>query len=264
MDKPIYCLEALTNLLQRVSDSIAKLEQRLAQAPEGTLKTKHQKEKLRFFKRIKGMPDEYLGKDKEDEIKALIQKKLDLELLKAAQKEKDALETAIKRLGPKTREQIWNEFPEVYKRLIKPDESLKAGYIQEWLNKWPLIKQDKEHTFLTEKGDYVRSKSEYIIANLLYKANIPYWYEYELRFEHGQFRYNPDFTILNTNTLKTIYWEHFGMMDDISYFAGTKEKLEIYHEYGIKLGQNLIVTFETAKCPLNIKHVIRLINEYLR
>jgi hypothetical protein len=262
MDKPIYCLKTLNNLLKKVSDNIDRLEQRLTNAPEGTIETRVQKGKHRFFKCVKGKPDEYLGKERDNEIKALIQKKLDLELLKISQREKRALEKAILQVGPKTKEQVWNEFPEVFKSYIKTDESIKVGYIQKWLDQWPLTQQDEEHVFLTDKGDYVRSKSEYIIANLLYKSKIPYRYEFPLILEHGLFRYFPDFTILHPYTLKTIYWEHFGMMDKEDYFTDTKEKLEVYTEYGFFLGEQMILTFESAKSPLNIKHVIRLINKY--
>ena len=263
MDKPIHCVAILENLLKRVSDSVNRLEASLEQAPEGIIEVRNHSGKTRFYQRIKGKSDKYLGADKTQEIKALIQKKFDTELLKVSKKEKDVLERAIKDLGTKTREQVWTEFPQQFKEYVKVDESINAGYIEKWKKEWPLTEKDKDHKFLTSKGDYVRSKSEYIIAERLFRTGIPYHYETNLTFHHGFYRYWPDFKVLNPRTLKTYYWEHFGMMDDKTYFAETQEKLEVYCEFGYLPGKNLILTFETARTPLNVEHVDRLIKIYL-
>ncbi len=50
--------------------------------------------------------------------------------------------------------------------------------------------------FYTHKGERVRSKSEVIIANLLYKYQIPYRYEFPLTIKDFGITY-PDFLILN-------------------------------------------------------------------
>ena len=263
MDKPFHLDLILKNLLSRTNNIIKRLETSISQTSEGTLEVRNRDGKLRFYKYVKDKPCEYLGNDKAQEIKTLIQKKFDTELLKVSKKEKDVLERAIKDLGPKTREQVWEEFPQQFKEYVKVDESINTGYIEKWKKEWPLTKEDKEHKFLTSKGDYVRSKSEYIIAELLFRAGIPYHYETKLTFDHGFYRYWPDFKVLNPKTLKVYYWEHFGMMDDKTYFGETQEKLEVYCEFGYLPGQNLILTFETAKTPLNVEHVERLIRFYL-
>ena len=263
MDKPFKLNLRLRNLLRRTDKAIERLETSLSQAPDGMIEVRKRNGKTMFYKYIKGKPDKYLGKDKTQEIKKLIQKKLDTELLKVTKREKAVLEQAIKSLGSKTREQVWTEFPEQFKEYVKVDESLDAGYTEQWKNEWALTKKDKDHKFLTSKGDYVRSKSEYIIAERLFRSGLPYHYETTLIFHHGLYRYVPDFKILNPKTLEDFYWEHFGMMDDKTYFGETQEKLEIYCEFGILPGKNLILTFETAKTPLKVEHVDRLIKEYL-
>ena len=263
MDKPIYTQQIIRNLVNRINSVIVRLENSLKQAPEGTIEFKFHKGKVRFYRHLKGEPDKYLGKDKDAVIKALIQKRLDLEMLKVSQKEKKALEGALESIGIESREKVWAQFPGVLKGYVKVDESVNDGYIKSWQSQWPLAKEDKEHKFKTSRGDYVRSKSEHIIAEILYKMGVPYWYEKPIVFEHGLFIYTPDFQVMNPKTYKEYYWEHFGMIDNKKYCNDMKGKLEIYAEYGIFPGKNLIMTFESADKPLNVENVERQIKEYL-
>lgn len=83
----------------------------------------------------------------------------------------------------------------------------------------------------TARGEAVRSKSEVIIANLLYAKGIDYRYEEPLEFD-GIINY-PDFTINDDNTGKTYYWEHLGMLSDQSYRRRWNEKLTWYKQYGV-------------------------------
>ncbi len=263
MDKKSNTLQILTKLLKESDSTIARLENSLKNAPEGRINAKTLQGKRRFFKVDNNGVTVYLGEDKDKEIKALIQKKLDQELLKVSLTEKKALEKAITLMGTKTRAQVWEEFPKHYKEYVKVDESVDVGYIQKWQKQYGLTPKDDKHLFLSSKGDYVRSKSEYIIAECLNKAQIPYHYEVPLILEHGLFRFSPDFWVLNPRTLKTYFWEHFGMMDDKNYFTKTKSKLDLYAEYGIFPGKNLILTLESKEEPLLVEQVCRLIKEYL-
>ncbi len=263
MDKPFYTVQTLRGLLKKSESTVIRLENSLKQAPEGRIQTKEVKGIKRFYRIRADGTAEYLGKNKVNEIKALIQKKLDLELLKVTQREKKVLEEALKSIGVETREQVWARFPEVLKGYVKVDESVNVGYIKSWQELWGIIDKDDEHKFKTARGDYVRSKSEYIIADILFRNGIPYHYEMPLVLEHGLFVYKPDFSVLNTRTLKQYYWEHFGMIDKKAYFNSMKEKLDVYAEYGIFPGKNLIMTFESAEKPLSVEHVERQLKEYL-
>ena len=72
----------------------------------------------------------------------------------------------------------------------------------------------------------------------------------------------PDFTVLNVKKRKEYYWEHFGMMDDPSYAEKVLQKLSTYEQNGIFPGEQLIITFETRKNPLNQKQISNLIEHY--
>ncbi len=99
-----------------------------------------------------------------------------------------------------------------------------------------------------KSGDFVRSKSESLIAMTLDKYGIAYRYENPLETPKGKFY--PDFTIRHPKNHKTYIWEHFGMMDDEDYAAKVPEKLSIYLECGFVPGENLLMTFEAGGHPL--------------
>lgn len=114
------------------------------------------------------------------------------------------------------------------------------------------------HTTLA--GHKVRSKSEVIIANLLYTNHIPYRYEAALLLK--EFTVYPDFTILHPITNKIMYWEHFGMMDNASYCDTACNKLKTYCYNGIFPSMQLIATYETSKHPISSDQVQQIITQH--
>ena len=139
------------------------------------------------------------------------------------------------------------------------------------LFKVPDIKEYKGKYFekslihMTLKGDLVRSKSEVIIANMLFDAGIDYEYEKELDLgEDGQ--RIPDFTIEDAESGICYYWEHCGMLGDFGYRKRWEEKKIIYEKHGIVEGDNLIVTKDSLNGAINseeIKEVIERLKEEL-
>lgn len=99
----------------------------------------------------------------------------------------------------------------------------------------------------TSFGLLVRSKSEGMIAEALYKHGIPFRYEWIQTF--NGIPYGIDFTIMNPITGELFYWEHFGSMDDIGYVGRSLQKVKTFSENGIFLGVNLIITGETLDHP---------------
>ncbi len=74
---------------------------------------------------------------------------------------------------------------------------------------------DEKLIYLTENGDLVRSKSEWIIADKLKAAGIEYQYEQPLMLD-GVERL-PDFTIRDEDSGTIWFWEHNGMLSDDEY-----------------------------------------------
>ena len=73
----------------------------------------------------------------------------------------------------------------------------------------------------------------------------------------------PDFNCLNVRIRKEYYWEHLGMMDDEAYVNKNIRKIE---KYTLAKGfdeSRLILTFETARQPLNTRIIEEKIRRYL-
>jgi len=98
----------------------------------------------------------------------------------------------------------------------------------------------KERT--TSRGQKVRSLSELLIAESLYKYSIPFHYEEELVVDGKTFA--PDFTFEGFD-YKPFYLDYFGMMDDEKYAKRNFRKLDNYYDVGLIPGYNLIVVFNT-------------------
>ncbi|WP_298210237.1 AAA family ATPase [Acidovorax sp.] len=85
---------------------------------------------------------------------------------------------------------------------------------------------DEKLIYLTENGDLVRSKSEWIIADKLKAAGIKYQYEQPLILD-GVERL-PDFTIRDEDAGTVWYWEHNGMLSDGEYKKRWERKEAAY------------------------------------
>lgn len=114
----------------------------------------------------------------------------------------------------------------------------------------------------TKFGLWVRSKSELIIAELLFDMGVGFWYEKELilRDENKKARtVYPDFTIPCRHK-KEIYWEHKGMMGDEEYVSRDESKMQLYQLNGIYPPKNLIITHDGPDGSLDMQDLMLLIN----
>ena len=114
----------------------------------------------------------------------------------------------------------------------------------------------------TLKGELVRSKSEVIIANMLYEAGIEYEYEKELDLGEDGIRI-PDFTIEDAESGLCFYWEHCGMLGDAAYNKHWQKKQELYKKHDIIEGENLIVSTDSFNGGIDSAEIKRLIDTYL-
>jgi hypothetical protein len=101
-----------------------------------------------------------------------------------------------------------------------------------------------------------------MIADMLEHYNIPYRYEYPL-YLTGLGMVHPDFHCLNVTKRKEMIWEHFGMMDSISYANRNIRKLFYYEKNGYQAGVNMIMTFETSQTALNSNAIRTKIEQFL-
>lgn len=106
----------------------------------------------------------------------------------------------------------------------------------------------------TESGSWVRSKSEVIIANILYRTKIDFQYEEKLYYNATQWK-EPDFTIRHNG--KTWYWEHLGLLGDEQYNENWQEKKQIFKDLGVF--DNVITTKESAVLSNQANELIKKI-----
>ena len=92
----------------------------------------------------------------------------------------------------------------------------------------------------TRSGDLARSKSEVIVANILFDDHIPFEYEKMLYAPDGSC-FLPDFTI-NWKGIE-YYWEHLGLLDKENYSRGWTVKKQWYETH---FPGRLITTCESA------------------
>ncbi len=102
--------------------------------------------------------------------------------------------------------------------------------------------EPKNLKYTTNRGEKVRSKSEKIIADLLYEYKVNYKYEKGLDLPGFRTLY-PDFTIVSPLNNQTYYWEHNGLDTD-DYLNYWKTKKQIYESSNINSNNCLVVTTE--------------------
>lgn len=204
------------------------------------------------------------------EIRTLAQKRYCEKLKDAAEKEKKQMNMCLVHLQKEVPnsdvEKVFESLPDALKKFVKPDLITDDGYAEAWQTKKVICcKKTSAHSIKTMSGEYVRSKSEALIADRFYSLGIPY--RYEQRFvvdEPTEFYLHPDFRVLNKRTRKEYIWEHCGRIDESNYSNDALDRLAVFASKGYLQGKNLIFTYETKDKPLNLDYVDKLIEEYLR
>ena len=211
----------------------------------------------------------------------LAQKDYDTEVIILIQKEIDTLQNYLKQTGGgRAISELYDSLCPPRRALITPVTLTDEQYAANWQEiSWMGRPFSPDSPLLyTARGERVRSKSEVIIADTLFRHGIPYRYEFPLTLRrsntaatgntatsghHTSITLYPDFLCLNTRTRSEFYWEHFGLMDSPEYSNNAAGKLRLYTENGILPGRNLIITMETQNEQLSTRTLEKLITEFL-
>ena len=251
----------LERLKKEHDEDIALLSQirgLIKDAPEGSLRISLINGHVRYYWTKNG-ESTYIRKKNEQLASRLANKEYLLKLKQLLEQELKTIGTFLKRYQPSEKTALYSALHPGKQNLITPVLLPDETYITEWKNEHLMKRSQQPNTFplnrsfQTKEGSAVRSKSEKIIADLLYDLGIPYVYEAPFFSKGGVFF--PDFTVLNVRTRTTVYWEHFGMMDNADYSACIPQKIKDYERAGIRLGETLIATFEMAATPIDVINV---------
>ena len=210
----------------------------------------------------------YLSAVKEGpKIMELAQHSYNEAFLKTAIDQLKAVRRALNRIDEDALANVFSLLHNERKKLITPFEPDEEMFVKLWEQDeyQPGYFSDQTPLIYSNRGDRVRSKSEKIIADKYYERGIPYKYEKPLLLrKHSQtITVRPDFTTLNKRTRIQRYHEHFGKMDDPQYARKALEKIKLYENNGIFIGDQLILTFEASEQPLDKREIELLIDKYL-
>lgn len=253
---------------KEVNRILKQIDKELEHMPEGHLKIQKRLENVYYYQMIQenGKTKKYyIEKRNAELIKKLACKHYYMKVQTKLKKEREALNKFLNNYDEKIADDIYDQMPVEKKELIQPLRMTAGEVLRKWENERYEANQNYPENLIykTDQGEMVRSKSELILANMLYQNRkyLLYKYERPLELMQGdkiQVVY-PDFTILNIQTGKITYWEHAGRMDDPKYANQFVYKVNSYMSNGIMPGRDLIFTYETMSNPLNMQNALKLI-----
>lgn len=272
-------IQALKNELFSLKRMIAHITKELRHVPPGSVQIRKHKKGIQFYHHLSSdqNAEKYMPVKKKDIGEALVRKRYFLRLMDEATKQQRIIDSFIKKYDPQALQKVFLKESAVRQALLLNYASEKnvqdltnsniilpdALYAELWekyeYEKKPFLEDVPAH--YTRKQERVRSKSEVLIANTLFRFGIPYRYECPLTL--GQNVIHPDFTILRIADRKTLHWEHLGLMDETGYARAAVQRLDVYEQNGMSPGDHLIITSETSRMPLNSIKVERMIRHYI-
>ena len=263
--------EELNNELSKLRKIKKQAEFDIEKAPKGKLRiAQATKSPIYFYRENKNdRLGTYIKASDRGMARALAQKGYAETVQKNLNKQINLIEDLLKSYDTLDLKTYHTKYNKARRALISSYELSDEEYVQKWYEETSakiayyqaLKQQDSENTsesktFTTANGEIVKSKSEVIIADTLLRLGIPY--QYELPFEqNGRVVFRPDFTVLNVNSRKQVYIEHFGRMDDEEYRKSFFWKMSNFSKMGIIQGNNLIMTFEDYDNSFDIVDYIK-------
>lgn len=118
---------------------------------------------------------------------------------------------------------------------------------------------DEDYKYVTRRGEKVRSKSEMMIADILFEKGIDYLSDFGLQIG-GQVFY-PDFQVKRSDG-RLVIWEHFGFVSNPDYVAKSYSKISLYGRAGFIAGQTLIITSESNSNPITRDVILNMVEAF--
>ena len=252
-------MEKLSIILKQRRESLIQVieyaEKRLPNLAYGKLRISNQQVKPQYF-HIKNLGDTkgiYIPQSNIQLAKNLAQKSYLEKLLRAAQAEVRSIDQILKQDTFGQAEEVYTKLPSARKALVTPLLMDDAEYAKRWQAEIfePNPYEPENRRYATKRGEYVRSKTEAMIADSYYDMGIPYKCDYPVQVGPNRYRYM-DFVLLDVKHRKEIYHEHFGLLDDPQYLMDNLHKLSEYKNIGIFVGKNLILTHDLKDSPLDM------------
>ena len=247
---------------KQLEKQMLSIQNKLKKMPEGKLICSHTGPYCKW-ERSDGHKKTYIPKKDRSLAEKLAAKKYLSALWNDLNHEKYAIDLYLRRHSnyESQVDKLLTDSTEIEK-LLSPYLSPLSKELEEWKNS-PYEHNLKHPEHLTHKigaNQFVRSKSEAMIAKVLKHHKIPY--QYEAKLELGDAEIYPDFTIRHSKTGEFFYWEHFGLLDNQEYVKTMHYKLQTFTNHNIIPGINLIMTYENQEHPLTFEMIEMLVKYY--
>ena len=250
--------------LLKLRDLRIVCEEKLCSLPGGFLRADVKKGRNYYYHSVNGT-EVCLGRRDLRLVEELKERKLAEETLKVIMADEKCLEDALETLKSFAPEDIYVNLPMSYRK----EGEAGGGIITDgetWASA-PYVKKSSYDRYedppqLTMKGDYVRSKSELNIANMMYMKGIPYRYE-EVTELCGE-TIAPDFAAYRKSDGKVLFLEHFGMMYSRKYRDDFAWKVHLYIKAGYMPYRDVFFTFEDLDGSIDTQFVDYLLETYFR
>lgn len=248
-----------------LAEIIAYAESVIAKAPPGNVRGSKCGNSIQFYyydEFTEKRNGEYIPKRDREKARKIVEKEYLQKLKKTCMERKTEIERAMQVLVNTEPQKVFSSMPEVKQQILSKVLVDDKEYADIWQNKSYSNKPFPENypEIYTDRGERVRSKTEKIIADKLYREGIAYHYEEPL-FLKGYGEVYPDFRLLNMNTREEIILEHLGRMDDMEYVEKALRKIRLYERNGYFLGKQLFITFETAQEPFDSRIFENMLKE---
>jgi len=175
-------LPQLRERIAELSNVEAVLSKRLSRAPTGVLNVSPHRGGFQYFRVTTktGRKGEYIPEEKMSLASAIAQRDYDAKMLAEIQRLRAALEKCVVKYDVSIAENLYAQLHPARRSLVTPLVYPDEDFVEHWSAvKYAGRDFDADGPVLmTARGERVRSKSEIIIADALFRRGIPYRYEY--------------------------------------------------------------------------------------
>jgi hypothetical protein len=220
MEKYIDDLFDELSRLKKLEAKVNKDKRYIGNVPKGSLYVSQSHGVAQYYIREEGTGKrKYLPNSERETARKLAQLSYDEKMLRIIQKQQKVIQNFLNNYDSEALKKHFEKIGKARKQLVNPLFETDEQYIARWYREHPgnQNSMSMEYEYETNRGERVRSKSEKILADLLYKMGIPYQYEVRLDLKTG--RIYPDFCLLHVRRRETSYWEHFGLIEQEQYAA---------------------------------------------
>lgn len=257
-------LERIRKELYEKKQSLIK---ELDSLPEGELLCTTEKGTVRYYQRLPAKGNRkkerrYGIKGRPDMMNHLVRKAYAEKALRIIDRDLRVIDTACQKYMPvdelSVLESLLRKHPELKERIYRiPIE------IDGWKSTVERIDDYHPENLrqIAADGTRMRSKSELYIASRLDHFSVVYRSDCPTGIPG--LKWVPDYTILRMRDLKTLYWEHLGMMDNPDYRSRNRVKFADYERAGIVPWDNLIITYDLTGGILQADLVDALIKSWI-